>query len=92
MSSDVNYDGYRFSITLFRENMTSGFRSVPIYAPYSYKEYDATGINPNTLTAPPSLEGLPYTVVSELFSRERTSNGSRTLKEGIEYTFSTKRF
>ena len=92
VSSDMNYDGYRFSITLFRENMTSGFRSVPAYAPYSYKEYDATGINPNTLTAPPSLEGLPYTVVSELFSRERTSNGSRTLKEGIEYTFSTKRF
>ena len=92
VSSDVNYDGYRFSVTLFRENMTSGFRSVPIYAPYSYKEYNTTGINANTLTAPPSLESLPYTIVSELFARDRTSNGSRTLKEGIEYTLSTKRF
>lgn len=92
VSTDITVEGNRLSVTFFRENMTSGFRSMLRYAPYSYKEYDTSGVNAATLTAPPSLAGLPYTEMSELFGRSYTGNGSQTLKEGIEYTFSSKRF
>lgn len=92
VSADLSFDNNRFSITIFRENMSSGFRTSPFFLPYSYKEYDTSSINPSELTAPPSLGNLPYSVKSELFSHEQTTNGSRTLKRGIEYTFSTKRF
>lgn len=36
VSTDVNIGGNRLSVTLFRENMTSGFRSQSYYAPYTY--------------------------------------------------------
>ena len=49
-----------FSITYFRERMSSGFRSMANYSPYSYKKYDASGIDGSELTGPPSLEGMPY--------------------------------
>ena len=92
VSTDISVAGNRLSVTFFRENMTSGFRSILRYAPYNCKEYDASGVNAHTLTAPPSLSGLPFTEMSELFGRSYTGNGSQTLKEGIEYTFSSKRF
>ena len=54
VSTDINIAGNRLSVTYFRENMTSGFRSTAIYAPFDYKLYDTSGIDGSILTGPPT--------------------------------------
>ena len=90
--TDMNWGGNRLTVTYFREDMKSGFRSMNSYSPYLYKEYITDGIDANKLTAPPDVTTLPYNVHKSLRGRYITSNGSRTLKRGIEYTLSTVRF
>ena len=92
VSLDINIGGNRLAITAFREKMTSGFRMQSRYQTYQYKQYDASGINAASLTAQPRLDELPYTVINELAGYGNYTNGSMTLKEGIEYTLETKRF
>ena len=91
VSADLNVGGNRLSVTLFREKMSSGFRSQSYYQSYHYREYDASGIDPLTLTAQPHLENLPFTERDELAGYSNYTNGSLTLKEGVEYTFETVR-
>lgn len=91
VGTDINIAGNRLSVTYFRENMTSGFRSTALYAPYDYKLYDTSVIDGGTLTGPPSMEGVPYEATRELVAYSRYSNGSQTKKEGIEYTFASRR-
>ena len=91
VSTDINIAGNRLSVTYFRENMTSGFRSTALYAPYYYKLYDTSVIDGSTITGPPSMEGVPYEATRELVAHSRYSNGSQTKKEGIEYTFASRR-
>jgi len=88
---DLNIGGNRLSVTYFQENMTSGFRASSIYKSYTYKKYDTSSIDASTLTAPPALDDLTYTTQKELYGYTMTTNGSRTFKQGIEYTFSSKR-
>ena len=92
VSVDANWWGNRLTVTYFKENMTSGFRSMPIYAPYTYKKFDTSGIDANTLTGPPDVNTLPYTLWTDLRAYYRTGNGSQTLKQGVELTLSTMRF
>lgn len=92
VSADFSVAGYRLSVTYFRENMTSGFRSQSSYAPYAYKRYDASGVDASQLTAPPSLADMPYEMRTDLRGYTHYTNGSQTLKQGVEYTFSTKRW
>ena len=92
LSLDINIGGNRLAITAFREKMTSGFRMQSYYQTYQYKQYDASGINATSLTAQPSLNELPFTIINELAGYGNYTNGSMTLKEGIEYTIETKRF
>ena len=91
LSTDINIGGNRLSVTYFREDMTSGFRSTALYSPYAYKQYDASSIDGSSITAPPSLDGMPFVMASELVAHSRYSNGSQTKKEGIEYTFASRR-
>lgn len=88
---DVNIRGNRLNLTYFKENMTTGFRSETNYHPYIYKKYDVSGIKPQELTGPPSLEGLPYEILTELLGYSRYGNGSQTRKTGLEFTLSTVR-
>ena len=92
VSLDINIGGNRMAVTAFREKMTSGFRMQSYYQTYQYKQYDASGINAATLIGQPNLSELPYTVINELAGYGNYTNGSMTLKEGIEYTIETKRF
>lgn len=91
MSADINIGGNRLSITYFREKMTSGFRSQTHYESFSYKEYDASTIDGSTLTAPPALSDMTYTLRDELVGYSNYTNGSETDKQGIEYTLETVR-
>ena len=81
----------RLTITYFREDMTSGYRSSSRFHIVQYRQYDASGIDPETLTAPPQLEDLPYTDKVAFDTYSTTTNGSRLYKEGIEYQFVSKR-
>lgn len=92
VSADINIGGNRFSVTYFRERMTSGFRSQTHYDSYQYKEYDTSSIISSELTAAPSVEDLPYTLRNELAGYSQYTNGSETDKQGIEYTLETIRF
>lgn len=89
---DVAWHGNRLDVTFFRENMTSGFRSMPIYSPYTYKHYDASSVDASSLTAMPDVNALPYTEMHDLRAYYMTSNGSQTLKKGVELTFASRRF
>ena len=91
VSTDINIAGNRLSVTYFRENMTSGFRSTAIYAPFDYKLYDTSGIDGSILTGPPSMDDVPFEMTRELVAHSHYSNGSQTKKEGIEYTFASRR-
>ena len=92
VSMDVDMGGNRLSVTLFRENMTSGFRSQTRYDSYTYKEYDTSVIDGTALTAMPDLATLPYQTLQELLGYGFYTNGSQTLKQGVEFTLSTCRF
>ncbi len=71
--------------------MSSGFRSAAMYDTYTYKTYDYSGVDASQLTGPPSLDDMPYEVDTVLRSRAVTTNGSRTRKRGVEFTFSSQR-
>lgn len=91
VSADINVGGNRLSVTLFREKMSSGFRTQSYYDTYLYKQYDASAISAATLTGPPELSMLSYQEVSELAGYSNYTNGSMTRKEGVEYTLETVR-
>lgn len=88
---NADWDDFSFSMDYFRENMTSGFRYSYEYMSVAYKRYDASSIDKSSLTGPPSLSGIPYQNDTVLTAYSFTTNGSRTLKEGIEFTIGTKR-
>jgi len=88
---DINRGFHNFSVTVFREKMNNGFRSMNEYGLYSYKKYDISGINHETITAPPDVATLPYEIRNEnlLYSIER--NGSSIDKQGVEFQYSSNR-
>ena len=88
---DADWNGNQLSVTYFREDMKSGFRTATDYLRFTYKDYDEEAIDATQLEGPPSLDGLPYTEETVLSGYAKTTNGSRTQKEGVEFTFSTQR-
>lgn len=88
---EIAVAGNRLSVTYFEEDMSSGFRSAAMYDTYTYKTYDYSGVDASHLTGPPSLDDMPYEVDTVLRSRAVTTNGSRTRKRGVEFTFSSQR-
>lgn len=89
---DLSWGGNRLSVTYFREQLRSGFRYSTVYDTYSFRRYDASAINPSGLTAPPTIDNLPYTDVRILDGHNRPANGSRIDKQGIELQLSTARW
>ncbi len=87
----AEYNRNNFSVTYFRENMNSGFRSTTVCLPYTYKKYDASGIDYEALTAPPDLLTLPYAEMAVLDTYSQTTNGSTIEKQGVEFQFSSQR-
>ena len=88
---DISYGENRFTVTYFRENLTTGFRNMSQYQIMNYRQYDASGIDPGTLTAPPQLENLPYKDITAFGTYGVYANGTRIFKEGVEYSFTSKR-
>lgn len=90
--ADFSYDNNRFSVTLFNERMDSGFRNSSRYHALSYKKYDNNSIDPTTLTSQPDLADMTFVMDTLLASYNITNNGSKLLKNGVEFQFSSKRF
>ncbi len=88
----LDWGGNHLSVTYFRENMTDGFRYSTVYAPYSYRRYYASAIDPSALTARPSLQSLPYTDRTVLDGFRRATNGTRIVKQGVEFQLGTARW
>lgn len=88
----IDIDGNYFSATYFHEDMKSGFRTDYVCRPYTFKKYDPSAIDGNAITAPPSLGDMPWVPDTLLSMYGRPTNGSRTLKRGVEFQLATKRF
>lgn len=89
--ADASYRGNRISVTYFREDMKDGFRHSGTVHRYSYNRYDASAFDPYALDRAPLIEELPYATVTFQGVKSRVTNGSRTRKEGIEYTVQSRR-
>ena len=88
---DANWNGFSLSVSWFREDMRSGFRSGSRADRIVSKDYNESAIDKSTLTGPPALENIPFVLDTNLIAYGITTNGSRTRKEGLEFTFSSKR-
>lgn len=88
---DLGFYGNRLSVTYFRENMTDGFRNTPTVHRYTYRRYDASGFDPYSAGRAPTIDELPFTEEVYQTTVGKTTNGSRSGKEGIEYTLQSRR-
>lgn len=91
VSGDVSYNGNRLSVTYFREQMNDAFRMASEVRYHSYNRYDATSFDP-TVNGAPLIDNLPFTTESKIAMISRPTNSSRIDKEGVEFTFSSRRF
>ncbi len=91
IGADASWNGWTASIDFFTEDMTSGFRGGSDYMRVVAKDYDETAIDKSSLTGPPSMENLPYVLDTNLVAYGLVTNGSRTLKRGVEYTLTSPR-
>lgn len=89
---DLSFRDNRLSVTLFYERMNDGFRHTGYVHAYTYRRYDASGFDPYLADRAPTIDELPYTDHTYRAVRATVTNGSRTSKEGIEYTFQSRRF
>lgn len=87
----VVWNGFRISVTYFQEKMTDGFRYSYVYAPYTYKKYDASSISsydsPNI-----NLDNTPFSVEKILKGYRKATNGTRIEKRGVEWQLATPRW
>lgn len=91
IGADASWNGFHLAVDYFWENMNSGFRTSSRYGRYVVKRYDGSGIDKSTLTGPPDVTSLPWQTDTLLQAYGITTNGSQTLKQGIEFTFTSPR-
>jgi len=91
MGFDLSWKDFNLQADVFVENMRSGFRNGSRYERHIFKKYDGSGIDKSTLTGPPDVTTLPFVPDTLLMAHGITSNGSQTLKTGLEFTLSTPR-
>ncbi|AZA51995.1 carboxypeptidase regulatory-like domain-containing protein [Chryseobacterium sp. G0201] len=88
---DLSYRNNEFFITYFKENMKNGFRNMDNTAVHTYKKYDATQVDLSQWNNGPNLTNVPYETITTLAAYEVTENGSETLKQGIEFGYTSPR-
>ncbi len=89
--TDFGWKDNSLSVTYFRENMESGFRYQGRIITFVTKDYDEQSIDSGSLTGPPNLSSVPYSLDTLLTTYSVPANGSRTLKEGVEFSFTSAR-
>lgn len=92
VGADASWYGWSASVNYFTEDMTSGFRGGSDYMRVIFKDYKEEEIDKSALGGQaPRLEELSYVLDTALVSFGLSTNGSRTLKRGVEYTLSSAR-
>lgn len=89
---DFSYKNHNLFITYFNENMSNGFRQMLHTVLHTYKQYDATQVDLSQWNNGPNLVNVPYTEKKINASYNLTENGSATLKNGIEFGYTSPRF
>ena len=89
--ADLSFMGNRMSLTYFHENMNDGFRHSSSIKTFYYRKYDASTFDPYSVNRAPVIEELPYTDVTYMTTTSKVTNGSQTRKNGVEYTFQSRR-
>ncbi|MDV3506062.1 TonB-dependent receptor [Elizabethkingia anophelis] len=89
--ADLAFGLHQLSVTVFKEKMNNGFRSMNQYAIYQYKKYDTSVLDHNAIMAPPDISTLPYQTVNENLIYATQRNGSGMDKEGVEFQYSSNR-
>ncbi|SHK72397.1 TonB-dependent receptor [Epilithonimonas mollis] len=89
---DLSYRGHDFFITYFREDLKNGFRSTLQTQIHTYKKYNTAYIDPSQWgESGPDLSNVPYETIREFGNYTITENGSATIKDGIEFGYSSPR-
>lgn len=89
---DLSYRNHELFVTYFKEDMNNGFRNMVHTAAHSYKQYDATQVDLSQWTPNgPDLTNVPYELKTNLGEYLVTENGSETLKQGIEFGYTSPR-
>lgn len=91
IGADASWNGWSASVDFFTEDMRSGFRNGSDYIRLISKDYDESSIDKSALTGPPSTETIPYVPDTTLVAYALQTNGSRSLKRGVEFTLSSAR-
>lgn len=89
---DVEYRDNRLSVTYFREDMKNAFRRAPMLLFHSYRLYDASGFDPVAAGGAPTIDVLPWRMDDRIYLLSAPSNSSQIKKEGVEFTFASRRF
>ncbi|WP_121966287.1 TonB-dependent siderophore receptor [Myroides sp. N17-2] len=89
---DLEYSKHKFYITYFDEKMTTGFRDMTQFMGFEYKRYESKDIVWNDELGKPDLENSRWSNRQDMMQYSHTENGSSTLKEGIEFGYSSPRF
>lgn len=91
-NTDIEFDGNRLSLTLFKERMIDGFRPYSMERIISYKAYDNKSLDISNLNQKPTIGDFDYKARNEYYNYTITENGSQILKNGLEFQLTTKRF
>ena len=87
----LDRDGSSFSVTYFNEQMNNGFRSSNIFNVIDFRKYDVNSVDPDQISAQPSIADFSYEDQGEYHSFSQFNNGRTINKQGVEYQFSSKR-
>ncbi|MDR2234916.1 MAG: TonB-dependent receptor plug domain-containing protein [Chryseobacterium sp.] len=88
---DLSYRNHELFMAYFKEDMNNGFRKMRHTAAHSYKQYDASQVDLSQWTNGPDLTNVPYEVVNLFGEYVLDENGSQTLKQGIEFGYTSPR-
>lgn len=89
---DLSYRNHNVFITYFKEDMTSGFRQMLHTVLHTYKQYDASQVDLSQWNNGPDLAHTPYVEKKTNANYILTENGSTTIKNGIEFGYTSPRF
>jgi len=89
---DLSYKNHNLFITVFQEDMTNGFRPMKHTVLHTFKQYDASQVDLSQWNNGPNLANTPYIDRKTNAEYLMTENGSSTIKNGIEFGYTSPRF
>ena len=88
---DLSYRNHNIFLTYFKEDMTNGFRQMLHTTLHTYKQYDASQVDLSQWNNGPNLATTPYVERKTNANYSLTENGSATIKNGIEFGYTSPR-